>query len=237
MKIHLLALLALAGAVAPAANALADRVIVYQSSFETQTPDAHFANYHLDWSDWVHFTDFNGRFTNSWTQFSMPMPVLPPGITPRAGGSAGGDGGGGGGGGGGGQYAQFYVTFDLYTIDAWYGTGADNRMIVTANTTDQLLSDTFATMPGYSQTFRAPDVGPAAIGFGAQPDALYRNIDLPFSVASQDTIRLRWNDSGNLQGGSWGLDNVIVSYEIVPAPTSGVAMGALALLGARRRRR
>jgi hypothetical protein len=108
---------------------------------------------------------------------------------------------------------------------------------VTANTTEQIFNETLATMPGYLQTFRAPNLGPVAIGFGpAQPDAIYRNIELPFSV-SGDTIRVRWNDSANLVNGSWGLDNVTISYEIIPAPATGVAMGALGLLGMRRRRR
>jgi len=229
MKTHAaIALLAVAGALAPVA--MADRVIVYQTNFETQTPDTHWSNYRLDWSDWAHFTDFNGRFTNSWTEFTMPHPQLPPGIGGRP------QDVDGGGGGGGGLYAQFYVTFDLFTIDAWGGNPSNNRMIVTANTTEQLMSETFSTMAGYAQSFRAPNVGPMPIGFNtAQPDALYRNIDLPFGVSAGAPIHLRWNDSANLVGGSWGLDNVTISYEIVPAPASGVAMGALALLGARRR--
>jgi hypothetical protein len=222
MKI--ITLLAIA-VLAPAA--LAQRTVVYTTNFESLTPDPHWSNCHIETGDWPDFTDFNGRHTNSYTEFSIAQPALPPG------------GGGmpGSGGGGGGIYAQYYVTFDLYTIDSWYGTPSDDRLRVTANNTDQLFSETFSTMAGYAQSYRAPDVGPVAMGFAAaQPDAIYRNIDLPFTVAAGDMIRLGWYDGGGLSG-SWGIDNVTISYEMVPAPASLGALAGLGALALRRRRR
>jgi hypothetical protein len=226
------ALLSALAAAAFATQAHAQRTVVYTSSFETQTPDPHWSNYHWETGGWANFTDFNGRFTNSYTEFSIAQPQLPDGIGGRPA-----SGGTGGTGGSGGQYAQFYVTFDLYTIDAWYGTSSNDRIIVTANNTDQLFNETFSTMAGFDQTFRAPDVGPVALGFASgQPDAIYRQIELPFGVDAGNPIRLRWNDGGNILG-SWGVDNVTVSYEIVPAPASMGALAGLGALGLRRRRR
>jgi hypothetical protein len=230
-------MIALAGALAPATSALASRVVVYSTNFESQNPDSHWTNYHIESGDFPHFTDFNGRFTNSYTEFSIAQPTLPAGIGGQPG-QGGGDGGGGGGGGGGGtQYVQYYVTFDLYTLDSWYGTASNDRVIVTASNTDQLFNETFSTMPGSAQTFRARNVGPITMGFVAsQPDAIYRAIDLPFFVAAGDSIRLRWNDGGNILG-SWGIDNMTVSYEILPAPGPLAAFAGLGALGLRRRRR
>lgn len=222
-----LAVLALA-ALAPATSALASRVTVYTTSFESLTPDPHWTNCNIEMGDWPHFTDFNGRHTNSYTEFSIAAPSIP---------QLGGLPGDGGGGGGGSQYAQFYVTFDLYTIDSWYGTPSDDRMIVRANNTDTIFSETFSTMAGYAQSYRAPNVGPVLMGFAAsQPDAIYRSIDLPFTPGSDGMIRLAWNDGGAITG-SWGIDNVTVSYEIVPAPASLAGFLGLGGIALRRRRR
>jgi hypothetical protein len=219
-----LAVLALA-ALAPAA--LASRVTVYTTNFESLTPDPHWTNCNIEMGDWPHFTDFNGRHTNSYTEFSIAQPTIP-----QLGGLP-----GDGGGGGGPQHAQFYVTFDLYTIDSWYGAPSDDRMIVRANNTDVLFSETFSTMTGFSQSYRAPNVGPVTMGFAAsQPDAIYRSIDLPFNAGSDGMIRLAWNDGGGISG-SWGIDNVTVSYEIVPAPASMAGLMGLGGLALRRRRR
>jgi hypothetical protein len=238
MKAPAITLLVLAGALAPATLAQASRVVVYTTNFESLTPDPHWTNCNIETGDWPHFTDFNGRHTNSYTEFSIAQPVLPPGGGGMPGpGDPGGGGGGGGGAGGGGQYAQFYVTFDLFTIDSWYGTLSSDRLIVTANNTDQLFNETFSTMAGYDQSFRLPNVGPVTMGFGAtQPDAIYRSIDLPFSVPVGEMIRLSWNDGGGLSG-SWGIDNVTISYELVPAPGSIGALAGLGALALRRRRR
>jgi hypothetical protein len=230
MKTAVLTILALAGALAPATQAMASRTVVYTTNFESLTPDPHWTNDHIEMGDWTHFTDFNGRLSNSYTEFSIPQPTLPSGT-----GGVGGTGNDGTAGGF--QYAQYYVTFDLYTIDSWYGTPSNDQIIVTANNTDQLFSETFSTMPGFAQSYRAPDVGPVDMGFtAAQADAIYRSIDLPFTVPAGDMIRLRWNDGGGILG-SWGIDNVTVSYEMVPAPGPLAAVGGMGLLSLRRRRR
>jgi hypothetical protein len=92
-------------------------------------------------------------------------------------------------------------------------------------------------MPGYSQSFRAPNVGPITMGFApSQADAIYRSIDLPFFVPAGDPIRLHWNDVGGLSG-TWGIDNMTVSYEILPSPGPLAAFAGLGALGLRRRRR
>ncbi len=102
-----------------------------------------------------------------------------------------------------------------------------------------VFDQTFGNQPGSTQSFRAPTVGPAMLGYDPRwLDSIYRNISVDFTVPVGDQIHITWYDGG-LQGmsdESWGIDNISVTYQTVPAP--GLAgFSALGLLGLRRRRR
>ena len=112
-------------------------------------------------------------------------------------------------------------------------------MLVSVNTAN-IFNNTFTNHAGITQSFRAPDVGGRNLGFMDYKDAIYRQVTVQFEDPGTHDIQIRWADGG-LQGindESWGIDNVNVSYQVVPAPTGAAALlGGLGLLGARRRRR
>jgi uncharacterized protein (TIGR03382 family) len=135
----------------------------------------------------------------------------------------------------------YTVTFDFYCIDSWDGDNilhGTDHFRVSANG-QVILDETFANQDGATQSFRAPDVGPVELGFNTNfRDSIYRRISRDFTVPMGEQIRLTWADGG-LQGmndESWGIDNVDVTYRVVPAPgVAGVALAGLSLLGRRRR--
>ncbi len=246
-------LLAAGSLAATCGTALAQTsTLLYQNTFEARELGTHWSpGTVLNWEERPAFSTFNGRYSNGATTLTIPQPPL---LGPRAGSSGGGDGGGAGaepggsggggepGGGGGTPTVIFTVTFDLYAIDSWDGStdafGPD-RFRVSANG-QSLLDTTLVNHEGQPQDFRAPDVGPVLLGFGpGWKDSIYRDISLDFTLPDSTTpISITWADLG-LQGmndESWGIDNVEVSYRVVPSPgaLAGLAMG---LLGTRRRRR
>jgi len=238
LALGLLALCSLSGLAAA-------QTVMYTQGFEGGPIGAEWSSNSRITNGWPIFTNFNGNYSTSSTTLSLPQP---PGAGPN-GLDTGSNGGGGGGGGGGenpppGGYFRLYtLTFDFYCLDSWDGDSSlygTDRFLVTINSVLK-FDQTFANQPGLSQSFRAPDVGPAYLAFNPNAmDSIYRRISIDFTVPATDpTIRITWADGG-LQGmndESWGIDNINLAYQTVPAP--GAAAGALAGLSfaGRRRRR
>ncbi len=212
MKAAAASLIVLA-ALAPCA--MAD--VIYSNDFESGVIGAEWST-NTYTSNAANFTRFNGRYSPGYTVLSLAYPNITPPIN-----TIGGD-------------PQFRVTFDFYAIDSWDGNGSTSiapslmgpdRFSVKVNGTTR-LSHTFSNMPGVTQSFRAPDVGPAHLGYNSGfLDSIYRGITVDFSVAPGTPIVIRWEDLGleGLTYESWGIDNVTVTYTSVPTP------GSLALLG------
>lgn len=186
---------------------------------------------------WPAFTNFNGRYSGGYTRLTLTQPN---GGQPGGVGGSGDGGGGGGDGGGAGQWLQYTATFDFYAIDSWDGSnqvyGEDHFKIAANGVT--IFDETFGNQPGSTQTFRAPDIGGTNISFDDRwNDSIYRQISVAFTVPMVEPLTLTWFDGG-LQGladESWGIDNVRITYETVPAPgAAGLAGCALALLRRRR---
>jgi uncharacterized protein (TIGR03382 family) len=171
------------------------------------------------------FTRFAGRFNNDTIALTLDtLDLQGPGD------DVGGGGGGGGSGGGGEEYVQYTLTFDLFIIDSWDGNAGNwgpDRFLVSVNGAG-VFDETFANQHEY-QTFRRADVGPRHLGYNTTArDSIYRNISVNFRVNPEtQRMTIRFGDGGlqSMYDESWGLDNVRVNAEIVPAP------GALALLG------
>jgi len=188
------------------------------------------------------FSAFSGRYGNTYTQLTLaPLPMLPPPRLPQPGNGDGDEGGGGGGGGGGAHYVVT-VTWDLYILDSWDGNDAggwgEDRFSLFAQNVP-IFSETFANQPGVTQTFAGvPAVGPVPLAWNRYNDSIYRDISANFAYESGD-ITLRWMDHGlqSLDDESWGLDNVRVTYSVVPGPGSVAIAGVVAAAGFARRRR
>ncbi len=206
---------ALLAPLAPLSVANAQTYQVYTNSFEAaldQPPWGTAA--HLNWAS--NFSTFVGQFSNNGTILMLPSPTL-----------------------GAGQSAQYTLTFDLYTIDKWEGTAGNDYFGLLMNG-NVMFYESFATN-GTAQSFRAPNVGPANLGFNSSyNDAIYRDISVPFTVSSVPHVWISWYSSGinpSVSEASWGVDNVRVSYTVVPAPgTAGLALAA-GLSCLRRKRR
>lgn len=248
MKIrHLLALL-VAGVSATAPIAAADQLL-YSENFERY-------QFGPEWSGSKTITDvpyhifsvFSGRYASAYTQLNLaPLPPLPNGRPPLPGGGdggsgGGGDGGGGGGGGGGGSPRQYLitVTWDLYILDSWDGNdiggyGEDRFSLLAQG--QPIFSETFANQPGVTQSAAAPTIGPIPMWWNRWNDSIYRDLSASFVYEGGD-IALRWMDHGlqSMTDESWGLDNVRVSYSIIPAPVTAAVFGVLPLTALRRRR-
>lgn len=138
----------------------------------------------------------------------------------------------------------YSLQFDLYILDTWdgrsdrwghdlFGVKIDDSVVFAEYFDNQMDSPT--------ATFRNPDqVG--QFGFRAREfdeDAIFRAITLDFTASGEST-RVAFFGSG-LQGvadESWGIDNVFVTMNAVPAPaTAGVMLGAGLALTRRRRHR
>jgi len=135
------------------------------------------------------------------------------------------------------QTINYTLTFDLYTIDRWEGTAGADYFDLRMNG-DNIFHQSFSTN-GSAQTFRAPDIGPAHLGFDSTAmDAIYRNIVVPFNAGNSAHIGIVFDSSGLglVNVSSWGVDNVRINYTIAPAP-AGAGLLALAGAGGLRRRR
>ncbi len=202
-----------------AAAAGADATQLYSNNFETGFPESAWSSNAL-LTQSTPFTKFMGRYsmTDSVT-LTLNAPsaaALQPG-----------------------QSYQYNVKFDLYIIDSWDGyepTYGEDRFMVYTNGT-QIFNETFANQHNM-QSFRAPDVGPAPMDFNSYSDSIYRGISLNFGApgASTLSIKFRGQVMQGLTDESWGIDNVHVSYQIVPAPAGAAALGLAGLFMSRRRR-
>lgn len=164
------------------------------------------------------FSWFSGRYTGQ--NITLSLASVPP---PPKSGDSNGDGS---------KYNLFTLTFDLFILDSWDGldtVSGQDRFIVKANTVER-FNEAFANVHD-GQTFRRPDLGPIQLGFDQRyNDSIYRKIAVNFTVPDNEPMKIEFRGTA-LQGitdESWGMDNVRVSYEVVPAP--GAA--SLACLGA-----
>jgi hypothetical protein len=197
---------------------LADPVQFYAAGFENGMPGGEWgANKVVTTAP--HFGSFLGRYSEfDAVKLKLPVPEAVPQGAP----------------------VQYSVSFDLYCIDSWDGSepehGKDLFQVVVDGT--QWFSETFANVHEV-QTFREPDIGRSHLGFNpAWEDSVYLGIEVPFLVddwREEFSISFRSRNLSAMDDESWGIDNVRVSYEVVPAPGAG-AIG-LALLGLRARRR
>lgn len=242
MKLGLLSLALLAAG----ASAASAQTLLYQQSFESGTIGPEWSSNSRISNGYPYFTFFNGRYSGGSTTLTLPQP---PGSSPNGINTNPGDTGGGGGGGGGGNppppggyFRQYTLSFDFYCIDSWDGDSllyGSDRLRVLINDAIR-FDETFSNQPGNSQSFRAASIGPVHMDYNAGAmDSIYRQISIDFTVPTTDpTIRFTWADGG-LQGmndESWGIDNIRVTYQTVPAPGAGLALLAAGGLVARRRR-
>jgi hypothetical protein len=163
------------------------------------------------------FTMFAGR--NSWEVPSLTLAQPAPAIRPDA---------------------RYILTFDLYIFDNWTGFTTpnpnDQRFKVSANGS-VLFSHSFSNVNA-NQTYRGPDLPRQDYGFFSHPDSIYRNISVPFTVPANENIFIRFgavNVTPN-SGATWGMDNVRLEWEVVPAPASLASLALAALAMGRRRR-
>lgn len=224
-------LLVCAGVLVSAAGlASAQSRTIYSNSFEAREIGPEWSsNTQLNWDEPTRFSTFNGRYSNGSTTLTLNQPAGAP--SPNGSGIIGP---------GGHTWYQYIVRFDLYIIDSWDGsnTSYGQDWFNLRLNTSTLLRETFSNQEGCPQTFREPDAGRGMIGFDERwRDSKYFQIERRFTLAPGEQMRLTWADSG-LQGmndESWGIDNVWVGYDVVPAP--GAAAALLPVLGMSLRRR
>ncbi len=157
-------------------------------------------------------------------------------------GDGGGGNNGGGGGGGDGTTVLYTLELDFYPIDSWDGNrhlnGPDVFQINANN--NNIFSETFDNVSaGQHQTFRAPNAVGQFAGNTSWNDAIYRNIQIPFVFDSTGSVTFTFTGIG-LQSPldeSWGIDNISLSYTVVPAPAPLALTSLLGVLGLRRSRR
>lgn len=202
------------------------------------------------------FNGLNGRRNITLTLGALPtLPVVPPGAgglngggfnlptNPGTGGGTGGDTGGdtGGNTGSGALSYRLNLTFDFYAIDSWDGSestfGVD-KFLVRANNT-LIFDESFTNQAGNPQSYAGtPQVSGVNLGFNTFNDSIYRNVSLDFTVEQGQPIVLLFTDTLNqiTNDEAWGIDNVQVSYTVVPAPGALAMFGGLGAFAARRRR-
>lgn len=218
------AMLASAGALASNASAS----VLFQDNFEAGFLDWHWYGSSKIEADTPIFTHFNGRHTNADVRLTHPAVASPVGNgvgTPAT------------------LFNLYTVSFDLYLFDSWDGDSTvwgPDRINVDANGTN-IFSETFANEGGKTQTYGVqPTLGRWNMGGSSGvEDSIYRNISLSFTVPENQWIVLSWNATGleARSNESWAIDNVRLSYEVVPAPgVAGLAMAAGAVVCRRRRR-
>lgn len=171
------------------------------------------------------------------------------GFTIGTGSGAGGGGGtsiGGGAGGttsgGGTPYYLHTLRFDLYVIDSWDGGetsfGVD-KFLVRANGA-MIFDHSFTNQTGNRQTVPfGPTVAGRDLGFNGQFfDSIYRDVTVTFRLPTNQPLSLLFTDTLNqpLNDESWGIDNVRVSYSVVPSPGAAMAGLVAGAMATRRRR-
>lgn len=174
------------------------------------------------------FSYFSGRYSgNDFVTLKVAAPPPPPS--------------GSGGGGGGEKYNLFSLVFDIYALDSWDGNDASqgpDTFFVKVNGSTQLSGTIGNVWP--TQTLRTPDIGPKHLGFNsAWVDSIYRKMQVDFVLPAGATKAVIDFGAIGLQGlndESWGIDNVQLSYSVVPAPGAALGLAGLGLLGIRRRR-
>ena len=138
----------------------------------------------------------------------------------------------------------YRLKFDLYLIDSWDGmhpTYGNDRMTVDVN--GRTIFDEALSTHADQTNFRDPDDWGRNIGYGAWNDAIYRGIELFFTLeAGEDIMDISFFGTAGqgLSDESWALDNVRVHYfrgSMIPAPGSLPVIGFAGVLAARRRRR
>jgi hypothetical protein len=215
--------LALLGVLAPSAGAQTVRTL-YENSFEARDLGGVWTSTTKLMVLPAPFTTFNGNYSNGSTRLTIPAATRPA-STP----------------GGPALYNLYTVTFDLLVLDSWDGnepTYGIDRIKVLVNSIEK-FNQTFSNHAGGSQSFGSPTIGGTNLGFGAWPDAIYRSVSVSFADPGTSTLAITWQDGG-LQGitdESWGIDNVKVTYQVVPSPASASCLLGGAGLLARRRRR
>lgn len=139
-----------------------------------------------------------------------------------------------------GESLLYTVEFDFYVIDSWDGyepTMGEDWLKVYANG-ELRFDETFANQHTM-QSFRPPDIGPVHLGYNPSfKDSTYRDIAAEFEAPGANTLAITWQGHA-MQGiadESWGIDNVTVSYTVIPAPGAAAVMGTAGLLMLRRRR-
>lgn len=236
VSIMRLALLGIGAAASLAALAHAEPTVMYFNTFTDTTIGPEWTGTSLRHTDAANFGGFNGRYSGSdWICLTLG-PARRPGDDGRNGDNN----DGGGGGDGAPEFIRYTLSFDFYAIDSWDGNNASygpDRLEVSANDVVK-FSESFCNT-GDTQTFREPDVGRSQMGFGNQwPEAIYRSITITHDLQPGEYVWYGWYTT-QLQGmgdESWGIDNVRVSYEVVPAPGClGLAGVGVGFLGRRRR--
>ncbi|VAX36469.1 hypothetical protein MNBD_PLANCTO03-2028 [hydrothermal vent metagenome] len=217
--------------------------ILYANNFQSRAIGSEWSSNSLlsNGEDGEVFTRFNGRYTNEATVLTLTAVSNPGGIGGGDNNDGGSDNDNGDGGGGGGQRIVYTLEFDFYAIDSWDGNntsyGPDTFEVL--RNSEILFSETFANTH-MGQSFRRPDIGPEALGFSpAWADSVYRDITVSFEIPEGDetfTLSFRGLGLQSMIDESWGIDNVQVSYSVVPAPATLSAGGLLLLLSTRRRR-
>lgn len=138
----------------------------------------------------------------------------------------------------------YRLKFDLYLIDSWDGAHPEfgnDRMVIDVN--GRTIFEESLSTHSNQDNFRDPDDWGRNIGYGAWNDAIYRDIELFFTLeAGEDVMEINFFGTAGqgLDDESWALDNVRVHYVTpgtIPAPGALPALGASGLLLARRRRR
>ena len=213
---------ALLGLACAASAAVAGPTQVYFNNFEGATPNLAGFSGTLRTSYHYNFSQFLGRYSQL-EQTSLTILAPADVITPPPG-----------------SQLQYTVTWDLYIIDSWdAGTSVygDDHWIMNANG-HQVFNESFDNW-GNPQTARQPDIGPIQLGYGnTMLDSIYRNLSVTFNGTPGQNLTLNFSTT-LLQGvwdESWGIDNIRVSYDYVPAP-GAASLGVLASLAALRRRR
>jgi hypothetical protein len=220
-----LAALALAAGIAPLACA---DTLLYRNTFESGTLGSEWSsNSGINAEARSVFSKFNGRYSTNYTRLTLPaLPAFRPMPGP--------------GGNGGAQWYEVTLTFDFYCIDSWdgdVGFGPD-RFRVQMNDT-QVLRNTFANQPGCTDNYPGDPTHYGEYGFNSRwNDSIYRGITRTVQYSGGSNLVFLWADEG-LQGmgdESWGIDNVTVTYTIVPAPATAM-LGLAGGLCLNRRRR
>jgi hypothetical protein len=215
--------LALLGLLAPSAHAQTVRTH-YQNTFDARELGTVWStNTRLSIAG-SPLTTFNGNYSNSFTRLTLPAAGRPTNVagTPLL-------------------FNLYTVTFDLYLFDSWDGNepvyGVD-RFKVLVNASEK-FNETFSNHVGGSQSFRSPDVSGSNLGVAGWRDSIYRGVSVTFADPGTSTLAIQWQDGG-LQGvsdESWGIDNVKVTYQVVPSPgPASCLLAGLGLLAGRRRR-